>query len=290
MAGGLFVYAQAENAKEASAPKAADENAVVAKVNGTEIRQSDVNAFIETLGARAKGVPAEMLQPMIVQQLVDMQVIDEKLAEKNLASDPEVMQILDRARKDIMRNVFIRREAEARITDDMMQKKHAEMKAEGKQVHARHILVKDEATAKDIIAKIEKGEKFEDLAKAHSLDGTKDKGGDLGFFSKGQMVPEFADAAFALKDKEVTKAPVKTQFGYHVIETLERKDAEIPAFDAMKDDLRNMMMQEEGNKVIEDLKAKAKIEIVGDGKAAPVGIAVPATEEKKEEPKAVEAK
>ncbi len=257
MAGGAFFYAQAENLKPATA-----ENPVVARVNGTEIREADVTDLLAMVGPRAQGVPAEMLRPMLIQQLVDMQVIDQKLSEKNLAADPEVLDIMERARKDIMRSIFIRREAEARITDAMLTEKYAQMKEEGKQVHARHILVKDEQEAKDIIASLEKGEDFAKLAAKHSMDGTKDRGGDLGFFSKNMMVPEFAEAAFALKDKTFTKTPVKTQFGFHVIETMERKDAEVPAFDDVKDQIRSSMVQEEGGKVVEALKATAKIEIL----------------------------
>ena len=100
------------------------------------------------------------------------------------------------------------------------------------EVHARHILVADEATAKKIIADLKKGGDFAALSKQYSKDpGAAQQGGDLGFFKKTDMVPEFADAAFALKDNDVTPVPVKTQFGWHVIQTLEHRTAQPPAFE-----------------------------------------------------------
>ncbi|HAU29756.1 MAG TPA: peptidylprolyl isomerase [Rhodospirillaceae bacterium] len=255
MAGGIFISAQAVSPAPAK-------DAIVARVNGKDIHESDMTNLMAMMGPRVQGVPADMLRPMLIQQLVNMQVIDDQMKDAKLDKDPEVISIMERARQDIMRSIFIRRAAETRITDAMLKEKYGQMKEEGKQVHARHILVKDEKEAKDIIVALEKGEDFAKLAAAHSMDGTKDRGGDLGFFSKNMMVPEFAEAAFALKDKTFTKKPVKTQFGYHVIEVLERKETDLPSFDEIKDDLKGSLIQDEGGKVLEDLKAKAKVEIL----------------------------
>jgi peptidyl-prolyl cis-trans isomerase C len=129
------------------------------------------------------------------------------------------------------------------------------------EIHARHILVPDEATAKKIIAELKKGGDFAALSKQYSKDpGASSQGGDLGFFKKGDMVPEFAAAAFALKDGEIAAAPVQTQFGWHVIQTIERRQAPPPAFEEARDDLRQRVVQETVQASIAKAKANVAVE------------------------------
>ena len=119
------------------------------------------------------------------------------------------------------------------------------------EVHARHILVDDEATAKKIIAELKKGGDFAALSKQYSKDAAAvEQGGDLGYFKATDMVPEFSAAAFALKDNEVSPQPVHTQFGWHVIQTLDHRAAAAPTFDQAKDQLRQVMINEEVRKVL----------------------------------------
>ena len=128
-------------------------------------------------------------------------------------------------------------------------------------MHARHILVGDEATAKKIIAELKKGGDFAALSKQYSKDpSAAQQGGDLGFFKKTDMVPEFADAAFALKDKDVTPTPVKTQFGWHVIQTLEHRSAQPPSYDQLHDELRQQMVQAAVQKEVAEARAAVTVE------------------------------
>jgi peptidyl-prolyl cis-trans isomerase C len=128
-------------------------------------------------------------------------------------------------------------------------------------VHARHILVPDEATAKKIIVDLKKGGDFVALSKQYSKDpGAAAQGGDLGWFKKGDMVPEFASVAFALKDNEVTQTPVKTQFGWHVIQVLGHRTSPPPDFDQERDQLRQQIAQAAVQKEVEAARTAVKVE------------------------------
>ena len=149
------------------------------------------------------------------------------------------------------------------------------------EVRASHILVKTEQEAKDIIAQLEKGADFAKLAKEKSIDPTKDRNsGDLGFFSKEQMVKEFADAAFALKKGETAKVPVKTQFGWHVIRVADRRAGAPPKFDEVKEQLRQKLAETIAQEEIAKLRGAAKIQRF-DAKGQPLTEEEPKKEEKK---------
>lgn len=137
-----------------------------------------------------------------------------------------------------------------------------------KQYHVRHILVKTDKEAKDVLAQLKKGAKFDKLAASKSLDpGSKDKGGDLGFNPPARFVKPFADAMVALKKGETSKAPVQTQFGFHILQVVDVKD--MPAFDEVKANLAPRVQQDQLRKHIEDLRAKAKVEYKGVFAPAP---------------------
>ena len=135
---------------------------------------------------------------------------------------------------------------------------------------ARHILVEKEDDAKAIIAALDKGADFATLAKEKSTDPAKDNGGDLGFFSREDMVPEFADAAFKLQKGEYTKTPVHSQFGWHVIKVEDRRTAAPPSFEDSKQQLTNELAREVIGAKIKDLRSGAKIEMFAlDGSPLP---------------------
>jgi peptidyl-prolyl cis-trans isomerase C len=129
------------------------------------------------------------------------------------------------------------------------------------EVHARHILVDSEAKAKDIIAQLEKGAKFEDLAKKYGdpKDAATQQGGDLGFFKKGDMLPEFSEVAFKLKPNEYTHTPVHTHYGWHVIEVLETRTSQPPTYDQVHDEIKQQVLQADVQAAIESAKAGVKI-------------------------------
>ncbi|NQU61612.1 MAG: peptidylprolyl isomerase [Rhodospirillales bacterium] len=148
------------------------------------------------------------------------------------------------------------------ITEADLKARYAEFAKEtagSEQVHARHILVEAEDTAKGIIEKLDKGGDFAELAKKNSTGPSASSGGDLGLFGKGQMVPAFEAAAFKLKKGEYTKAAVKTQFGWHIIKVEDRKSAGPPSYEEVKDTIRNELSEQAGTDYIKRLRSAAKI-------------------------------
>jgi peptidyl-prolyl cis-trans isomerase C len=149
------------------------------------------------------------------------------------------------------------------VTDAALQNAYSKMKIENKgneEIHARHILVKEEKTAIAIIAELDKGKKFAELAKTKSTGPSAKNGGDLGYFGRGQMVPEFEKAAFAMDKGSYTTTPVKTQFGYHVIKQEDRRARVIPSFAEIEEGLRSQLSQVAGAQYMAELRKKAKIE------------------------------
>ena len=132
------------------------------------------------------------------------------------------------------------------------------------EVHARHILVKTEDEAKDVIKQLDAGKDFAELAKEKSTDPNKDDGGDLGYFSRGRMVKEFEDAAFALEKGTYSKTPIKTDFGYHVIKVEDKRDAPPPPFDQVKDQVRQLVMRDKYLALLNQAKASAKVDIMDE--------------------------
>jgi peptidyl-prolyl cis-trans isomerase C len=132
--------------------------------------------------------------------------------------------------------------------------------AQTERVRARHILVASEQEAQQVRARIEKGEKFEDLAKQYSLDGSKEYGGDLGYFTAPEMVPEFSKAAFALKPGEVSQ-PVKTDFGWHIIKLEDRKTGGAQPYDQVKTAIRNILLRKKTQEKIISLRLQSKVEL-----------------------------
>ena len=151
----------------------------------------------------------------------------------------------------------------AKVDDKALEARYQQFLKDNPQqeeVRARHILVASEAVAKEIIADLKKGGDFAALAKAKSTDGSAKEGGDLGFFTREDMVPEFSEAAFALKPNEFTQEPVKSQFGWHVIKLEQRRQTAAPALADVRDQLTSEMSQEMITKIVEDLRKGAKIE------------------------------
>lgn len=237
---------------------------VVATVNGQQIHASEVQAMVETLPAQARSMPQQQLYPMLLDQLVDEQALVAEAKKTGLDKDPGVARSVQMAEDRALASGLLAKLVRPQITDEAVKARYDQEfagKPGEEEVHARHILVNDEATAKKIIAELKKGADFAALSKQYSKDpGASAQGGDLGFFKKTDMVPEFADAAFALKDNEVTPEPVKTQFGWHVIQTLGRRTTPPPAFEQERDELRQQMVQEAVQKEV--AKARAAVTVV----------------------------
>jgi peptidyl-prolyl cis-trans isomerase C len=241
-----------------------DPDPILAKVNGQAIHMSELKAAAETLPPQARQMPPQQLYPLLLDQLIDAQALLLQAKKTGLDKDPEVERTMQMAADRALESSLLNKVVRPQVTDEAVKARYDQQyagKTGEEEVHARHILVGDEATAKKIIAELKKGGDFAALSKQYSKDpSAAQQGGDLGFFKKTDMVPEFADAAFALKDKDITPVPVKTQFGYHVIQTLEHRTAAAPPFEQVRDELRQQMVQAAVQKEVAAARGEVTVE------------------------------
>jgi peptidyl-prolyl cis-trans isomerase C len=234
---------------------------VVAKIGADVVHLSDVTAAANSL---PRQMPPEQLMPRVLDQLVDTHVLALEARKVGVDNDPIVQRSLRDVQERALVSAFLEREVSPQITDTAVKArfdKDIGGRPPVQELHARHILVDDEATAKKIIADLKKGGDFGALSKQYSKDAAAvEQGGDLGYFKAGDMVPEFSAAAFALKDKEVSPTPVHTQFGWHVIQTLDHRSGTPPTFEQSKDQLRQQMINEEVRKVLTKAHADVTVE------------------------------
>ena len=236
---------------------------VIAKVNGAEIRVSDVTEAAQSLPQEYRGMPQNVLIPMLTDQLVDRAAVVAMARRAGLDKDPATASAIARAVDETLENAQMRRDIEPTLTEENLRARYTRDVAgkEGEaEVHARHILLANEADAAKAIADIKKGGDFAAIAKERSSDPGAGQGGDLGFFKKADMVPEFAEVAFALKPGEIAEKPVKTQFGWHVIKVEERRAAPPASFEQAQEQLRQAAIQEGVLKIVATARAAATIE------------------------------
>ncbi|MBF0267408.1 MAG: peptidylprolyl isomerase [Alphaproteobacteria bacterium] len=240
--------------------QALGEDSVAATVNGAEIRMSDVMRLKNGAPQLAQA-PMGVVYPVILNKLIRDQLLAEAGRKDGLAKDADVVQALKNAETQIIAQTYAMRAATKGVTDQAVQARYSEMKKKFKpaeEVRARHILVNTSDEANGVLADIKNGKKFEEVAAEKSKDGNAQSGGDLGFFRKDEMVPEFAETAFKLKPGQVS-APVKTQFGWHVIKMEEKRMSQPPQLDEVKEDLQAQLAEEALSKIIKNLEAGAKI-------------------------------
>jgi peptidyl-prolyl cis-trans isomerase C len=259
---------------------------VVAKVNGTEIRESDLAMAEEDLaGNLPQQMPPEGKREYLLQFVTDMVLVAKAGEAKKLGDSEEFKRKVAYTRTKLLMEQLLQTEAKAAVNDAAMKKVYDEaigqMKKEP-EVRARHILVENEDDAKAVLAELKKGADFAELAKTKSKDPGSADGGDLGYFTKDQMVPEFSEVAFKL-DKGALSDPVKSQFGWHIIKVEDKREREPPAFDKVKEQLENFLVRKSQSELITKLRAEAKIEKVGAAAPAPAPAApaAPAPAQKK---------
>ena len=252
----------ASQAAPAAQPAAADP--VVATVNGQPIHLSEVKAAATSMGAEAHGMSPADLYPQVLTQLIDGKALVIQAQKEGLEKDPAVQRQLQAAHERVLESAVLHKAIGPDITEAALKARYEKEiagKTGAEEVHARHILVPDEATAKTIIAELDKGGSFAALSKKYSKDpGSAQDGGDLGWFKKGEMVPAFSDAAFALKDGQITQTPVHTQFGWHVIQVLGHRKAPPPTFEQAESALRQKVIKEGVQQAV--AKARAQVKIV----------------------------
>jgi peptidyl-prolyl cis-trans isomerase C len=246
------------------AQQPAPEDPIVAVVDGKEVHRSDVEAVARALPEQFRQMPLPQIYGMLLDRAIDFRLLANAAEAQNLADQPDVQAALAKARADVLRDAFIRGKIDEGTTDARLRERYDDLKDdEGfaqEEVHARHILVGSEDEAKKVIADLQGGADFAALAGEHSVDpSARSNGGDLGFFRRGQMVPEFAEAAFALEAGQRTTAPVQTQFGWHVIEVLDRRMG-TPTFEETEPRLRQEVAREILTALVTELRDEAEIE------------------------------
>lgn len=248
----------------AAQPALAQNDPVVAKVIGVEIKQSDLAAAEEEIGQQLPQMPPEAKRDYLVTYVADMILVSKAAEAKKIGDTAEFKKKLALARTKLLMETLLQQEGKAAVTDAEMHKVYQDaIKQVGdeKEVRARHILVETEDEGKQLIAQIKKGGSFEKLATEKSKDqGSKGRGGDLDWATPARYVPEFGQAITKLKKGQMTDAPVKSQFGWHVIRVDDERPAKFPSFEEVKPQIEQQMRQQTVNKVFTDLRAKAKIE------------------------------
>lgn len=248
----------------AAAEKAAEADVVVARVNGKEIRRSEVLREMETMGPQAQQMPIQLIYPQLLQRMIITKLVAAKGYEQKLQNDHEVKERLKDAEAQIVADMYVRRAVKPKVTEEKIKARYNELVAKFKpedEVRARHILVPTEAEANEIIKQIKEGADFAKIASEKSKDsGSSKQGGDLGYFTRDVMVKPFAEAAFAMKTGEISEKPVKTDFGYHIIKLEDRRKSSPPPLSEVKEHITNQVGQEMVNQLVKEIEAKAKIE------------------------------
>jgi peptidyl-prolyl cis-trans isomerase C len=251
--------------------RAEDANPVLAKVNGAEIRQSDVALAEEELGPSLAQMDPATKKDNLLAFLIDMKIVAKAAEDKKIENDEDFKKRLAFTRNRLLMDSLLAAEGKAATTDEAMKKVYADASKQmtGEQeVHARHILVETEDEAKAVEEELKKGADFAELAKKKSKDPGASDGGDLGFFTKDQMVPEFSAVAFALEPGKVSD-PVKSQFGWHIIKVEEKRSRQAPDFESVKGQIETYVTRKAQADYVAKLRESAKIERVDQAAADP---------------------
>ena len=233
----------------------------LAIVNGKAVPQARVNALLDQVKRSGQQLPPGAEQ-QARDQVVLREIFTQEAEKRGLAGTPNFRSQLELARQSILiRELFDDHQRKNPITDAQAKVEYDKFKAQaaGTEYRARHILVEQEDEAKALIAKIKSGAKFEDVARENSKDpGSGANGGDLDYAKADAYVPEFGKAMAALKKGEMTDAPVKSSFGWHIIRLEDTRDAEFPGFDEVKDQLKQRMEQTQMQSFQEQLRKSAR--------------------------------
>jgi len=241
----------------------AQDDPVVARVNGAEIRQSDLNMAEEDVGNQVAQMAPDAKREYLISFLADMMLVAKAAEAKKLQDSADFKRKLNLARTKLLMEQFLQAEAKTAVTETAMRKVYDEavgQMSKEPEVRARHILVETEDEAKTVLAELKKGADFAELAKSRSKDPGSAEGGDLGYFTKDQMVPEFSEVAFKL-DKGALSDPVKSQFGWHIIKVEEKRTRPLPTFDQVKDTIVSQLTQQKAKQTLKDLHDAAKIDV-----------------------------
>ncbi|WFS00343.1 peptidylprolyl isomerase [Rhizobium tumorigenes] len=239
-------------------------DAVVAKVGDLEIHQSELDLAISNLDPQLAQLPDDQKKVAALSAAIDVKLLAKDALAEKLQDTPDFKTRMAYLQDRELHNAYFKKHVVDVVTDAEVKARYdKEVAALPKQeeVHARHILVKTEDEAKEVIKELDAGKDFAEVAKEKSTDPNKSDGGDLGYFQRGRMVKEFDDAAFSMPVGTYSKTPVKTDFGYHVIKVEDKRDAPPPPFDQVKDQVKQLVMRDKYLELLKTAKAASKVEI-----------------------------
>ena len=240
---------------------------VLAKVNGIDVTDTDVKLAQSEIGPNLGDMPADQRLSILVEYLIQNKLMAAAADKAGLGSDASMPARIEYYKGRALRDLYFDKNIQGAVTETdakaLYDKQVAAIKPV-EEIHASHILVEKKEEADDIVAKLKAGGDFAALAKEKSKDsGSGANGGDLGFFKKGDMVKPFEDAANALKPGDIS-APVQSQFGWHVIKLIEKRNRPAPPFDSVKDRILNSLLQQKAQEVIGSMHKQAKIDYIDE--------------------------
>lgn len=242
-----------------------DQGVIVAKVGGDNVKLSELEKVKASI-PQLKDIPMEVVYNQLLEAYINNKIILDEAKNEGLQNKPEVKKLLKDAEDQILFQAYLSEKLQERMTPDQLQALYQEELKNyqpQEQVHARHILVNTEKEAKDIIVQLKAGVDFKELADKHSLDKDPNRlnGGDLGYFTKGEMIPEFANAAFDLKKGAFSQKPVKTAFGWHVILVEDKRMAPAPSFAEVEEAIKARFVELAVPQIIAQERQKANVQI-----------------------------
>lgn len=245
-------------------PALAAETDVLATVNGLEITEGDLSTAGEEYSAQFGNLPEPQRRAALLSALIEIRLLASEAQKRDFDKTAAFDRRMTFLREQALHTVFIDKVINEAVSEEEVRASYDKQVADAPAVNetkARHILVKTRDEAEAIIKELDEGGDFEAIAKEKSTDGAAGNGGDLGYFSEGQMVPEFEKAAFALNPGEYSQEPVETQFGFHVIKVEDRRAKQPPAFEAVKERVRSVLVRDEYVSQVSALRDAATIDV-----------------------------
>ncbi len=238
-------------------------NTVVAKVDGIEIRRSDLMMAMRLLPRNYRKMPLESVYPLLLRQVINNTLVVRAAKAEGFDKSDSIRQRLAAIERRLIEGAYMQHAAKGKITDTAMRRRYQGMidSRRGKEeIHVRHILVKSKSEAQGIIEKLSGGADFAALAREASMGPSRAKGGDLGYMEREEMVAPFADAAFGLRTGRFTPMPIQTRFGWHVIKLEGRRAATTPSFEELRPQLARQIRARIADALVKKLRRNAKIE------------------------------
>ncbi|HZO24345.1 MAG TPA: peptidylprolyl isomerase [Steroidobacteraceae bacterium] len=258
-----LVACQPKGASTAAAPAAADKSPEVASVNGTVITRNFYDEYIKAVTGKSSGDLTPEQRNDALDRLIRMELVSQQAVKDGVDRTPDTAAMLELTRLNVLQQAVSEQYLKDRKPTEQELRAEYETQLAGlskQEYHAKHILVATEPFAQKVVQQLEKGAKFEDVAKRESMDASKDNGGDLGWFTPDRMVKPFADAVVALKPGEYTHTPVHTDYGWHVIELVEVRDLQPPAFDNVRQRLEQVVQAKKLKAYTDELLKGAKVD------------------------------